>query len=59
VSASWKIGADLTVTYDVLAAGQVVLPHVTGTVVRSHGEWVLTRESFCALVAVGGVGCPS
>jgi hypothetical protein len=51
-------GRDLVVSYDVLIDGQLTLPQVTSRAVRAGDRWILSRDSFCALVAIGGVTCP-
>jgi hypothetical protein len=48
------------VTYDITdAAGNVQLPNVTGYATFINGTWLVSRTSYCDLVALGGQTCPS
>jgi hypothetical protein len=48
------------VTYDITdAAGTVQLPNVTGYATYIGGTWLVSRTSYCDLVALGGQTCPA
>jgi hypothetical protein len=43
-----------TITYDILGAGgSVQLPNATGVAVYQNGQWLVSKASFCGLVALG------
>jgi hypothetical protein len=47
------------VTYDILLNGAAAMSGSQGVAVLVDGKWLVSQESFCALVALGGVtvGC--
>jgi hypothetical protein len=50
-----------SVTYTILLAGKPVVPHATGTAVKSGGTWLVSDASFCQLLRLEGAappGCP-
>jgi hypothetical protein len=47
-----------SVTYTILLDGRVALPNQHGTAVKIDGKWLMSRATYCALVAQGGVQCP-
>ena len=46
------------VTYSILLNGQLSLPNQHGTAVKIDGTWRVSRDTYCALVAQGGIQCP-
>jgi hypothetical protein len=49
------------VTYTILLAGKPVVPHTTGTAVKSGSNWLVSDASFCQLLRLEGAappGCP-
>lgn len=45
-----------TVTYKLLNGTAVLLPSGTGTAVLVNGKWVVSKTTFCTLVALGANG---
>mgnify|MGYP003340772206 CR=1 FL=1 len=45
------------VTYDILLNGTPAMSGSQGVSVLVDGKWLVSEESFCALVALGGVTC--
>jgi hypothetical protein len=50
-------GPGAEVLYTVNVSDQPIVEPITGRLVRTDGAWLLERESFCALVALGGIAC--
>lgn len=46
------------VTYSLVANGSVLLSTQQGEAVKVDGTWKMSRASYCALVARGGITCP-
>lgn len=46
------------VTYDFLNGGTVVVAGRTGVAVKIDGRWMVSRDTVCAALAVGGTRCP-
>jgi hypothetical protein len=49
---------EATFDYDVLNAGNVVIPGQHGRAVLVDGRWEVTRDTVCALLEQGGITCP-
>jgi hypothetical protein len=49
---------EATVQYDVLHYGAVAIGGQQGTVKKIGGQWMVSRETACALLAQGGIQCP-
>ncbi len=47
------------VTYTILLAGKPVVPHATGTAVKSGGTWLVSDASFCQLLGLEGAAPPA
>lgn len=47
------------VSYDILVSGSPMLTNQTGTAVYSGGKWLVSVQSFCALLALQGGSTPS
>jgi len=47
------------VIYSILSHGSVVLPNQRGGAVKIDGSWKMSRAGYCALVAQGGIQCPT
>ncbi|HEY3670518.1 MAG TPA: hypothetical protein VGN51_06260 [Acidimicrobiia bacterium] len=47
------------VVYTILHAGQVAFPRRLGGAVRVNGEWKVTTETVCGMLAIGGITCPA
>jgi hypothetical protein len=45
-----------TVTYDLLSHGSTLLPGATGEAVLDNGQWKVSQQTFCTLVALGAGG---
>jgi hypothetical protein len=42
------------ITYDIIGpTGSVALPNATGVAVYQNGQWLVSKSSFCGLVALG------
>jgi hypothetical protein len=48
----------LAVTYEVRGPNDEVVHQGSGTAVRVGAEWLVSRETYCAAIAVGSVRCP-
>jgi hypothetical protein len=46
------------VTFSLLRDGAALLANQQGVAVRIDGRWVVSRATYCAIVAMGGVSCP-
>ena len=47
------------VVYTVLHDGQPLYPNRPGKAVKVGGKWMVTRDTACALLSMGGITCPS
>lgn len=47
------------VVYTILHAGQVQFDHRLGSAVRVNGEWKVSTETVCSMLAIGGIRCPA
>ena len=52
-------GDDADVTFVVTVADEPIVEPISGSLVREGDGWLLTAESFCRLVATGGLTCPA
>ena len=50
--------AHATVDYTLLFGGQAQFGTRTGTAVKIDGAWKVSRDTECALLALGGITCP-
>jgi hypothetical protein len=39
--------------------GNVLYGNCTGDAVKIDGRWMITRDTECALLALGSIACPS
>jgi streptogramin lyase len=46
------------IEFFIAVAGEAIGDPIRGTVVRRDDRWMLTADSFCRLVATGGIECP-
>jgi len=46
------------VRYSILWDGHDSIPYQDGAAIKVDGRWMVTRETVCALLAVGNVHCP-
>jgi len=47
------------VVYTVLHDGQPLYANRPGKVVKVGGKWMVTRDTACALLSLGGITCPA
>jgi hypothetical protein len=47
------------VTFSLLRDGSPLLTNQQGVAVRIDGRWVVSRATFCAISAMGGIDCPA
>lgn len=47
------------VTYDILTGGSVAVPDSKGVAVYEDGRWKVSEQTFCALLAIGGIQDPA
>lgn len=52
-------GPVATITYDIHFAGQPAYSGQTGAVTRTDGAWIITRDQFCAFMALARTACPA
>ena len=57
-SIRFRSGHEADVTFDVRTSTGGVLVTRDGTLLKVDGRWVLSRETFCDLIAGAGVTCP-
>lgn len=43
----------------VVVAGEPIVEVIPGTAVREDDRWMLSADSFCRLIATGGIECPA
>jgi hypothetical protein len=58
----WVVIADPThadVVYTLLNDGETVYANLPGKAVKVDGTWKVTRDTACALLAMGGIRCPA
>lgn len=51
--------AAATITYDIHIAGQEAYGGQAGTVTLRDGTWIVTRDEFCAFMALARTACPA
>ncbi len=51
-------GPVATITYDIAFAGQTAYGGQTGAVTQTDGAWTVTRDQFCAFMALARTACP-
>jgi len=51
--------SDGAVRFALLVDGQAIAPAGVGRVTLIDGKWLLTRDTFCRLLQLGGVYCPA
>ena len=57
---SVRIDGDVAeIEFFVVIAGEPVVDTIRGTAVREDGRWLLSADSFCRLIATGGIECPA
>ncbi len=47
------------VLYTILHAGQPQFPHRAGRAVKVNGEWKVSTETVCGMLALGAITCPA
>jgi streptogramin lyase len=52
-------GDQADVTFVVTVADEPIVDPIQGSLVRAEGRWLLASDSFCRLVAAGGIECPA
>jgi hypothetical protein len=55
-----RIDGDVAeIEFFIVVAGEPVVEAISGTAVRQEGRWMLSADSFCRLIATGGIECPA
>jgi hypothetical protein len=49
---------EAVVWYTLSVSGNRYLHHKEGRAIQVNGQWLVTRASFCELMAMGGMTCP-
>jgi hypothetical protein len=57
---SVRVDGDVAeIEFVVVVAGEPIVDVIPGIAVRQEDRWMLSADSFCRLVATGGIECPA